>query len=386
MTTLVTGFAQTPQSAEGKRFLFIIDASTSMKPLEMPMRETLFDLIYSGARGNLTNGDTFGVWIAGEKNDTSFPMEVWKQKFVVEIAAKAVSHMKDHGFKTGARLDLALADALRVVKNVGDLTIVIVSNGETPISGTPFDAAINARFQELAPRMKLAKATLNTTLVAQDGEIVAWSANSPEFLLDVPYVAPKPKRKVELARSTGSTATATQQVSKPAPVPQKPKITANPIIITKDTVAQERRAYLRSAYTTTNTETTAHQVAVATNAIAAAHAVTNQTNVLTAKAEAPTNAVATKPTTNSTATTAPEPTVAAVAPEPPQKIVAVESPVAAESERTTNWGFVLLCVGSGAAGAFLVSLAVLLGLRVRRLNREPSLISQALARERLSQS
>jgi len=44
-----------------------------------------------------------------------------------------------------------------------------------------------------AQNMKRAKVTLNTALVAQDGEFVAWGVNSPDFLIDVPYVAPKPK-------------------------------------------------------------------------------------------------------------------------------------------------------------------------------------------------
>jgi hypothetical protein len=87
VVSLLAAPAWSAQTAGGKRFLFIIDASSGMKPMEMPLRETLFDLIYSGARGHMTNGDTYGVWLVSDRNDTSFPMETWKEKFAVEIAA-----------------------------------------------------------------------------------------------------------------------------------------------------------------------------------------------------------------------------------------------------------------------------------------------------------
>jgi hypothetical protein len=142
----------------------------------------------------MTNGDTYGVWLVNDVNDTSLPMEVWKQRFAVEIAARPTLAVKDRGFKGASRLDLALADATRIAQNVGDVTVIIVSNGETPFSGTPFDDEINAATARIFPEMKRAKATVNTVLVAQEGKWVAWAVNSPEFLVVLPTVPPKPIR------------------------------------------------------------------------------------------------------------------------------------------------------------------------------------------------
>lgn len=371
VVALLAAPAWSAQKAEGKRFLFIIDTSAGMKPLDMPLRQTLFDLIYSGARGHMTNDDTYGVWLVGEKNNTSFPMESWKEKFAVEIAAKAVSHTKDHGFKGQANLTLALADASHIVKNVGDLTVILISNGETSLLGTPFDDAINARFRELAPAMKTAKATVNTVLVAQGGKIVAWAANSPQFLLDVPYVAPKPKpTKVE------PPVVAPVAAAKPAKiVTAPPRVAANPIIITKESVAEERRTYVSSA--TTASALPPPVVAAATNAVAAPLAVpptnlvvaivTNLTNGIVAQSVAPATSAVVVVTTETKFTNA----VAAPVPPP------VVPPVAS----ARDWNFILLCAGAGAGGAFVMVLAVLFFTRASR--REPSLISQAIARERM---
>ena len=378
-------------ATSSNRFLFIIDTSAAMKPLEMPQRETVFDLIYSGARGRMTNGDTYGVWLVNDQTDTSFQMESWRQKHNVEMAAKAVAHVKDHGLKGSARLDVALANALRVIQNVDDLTVILVSNGETPIAGTPFDEAINARFAELVPAMKRAKATLNTALVAQNGEFVAWAVNSPEFLIEIPSVAPVPKRvKVELvvARTNAPANLATvvtTPVAPPITVVERPRVALAPIIITKESVAQERRSYLSS--TMTGTEP-APVTAAVTNSVAApvAAPATNSAAVVASNAAQLVAAPPVAVTSNSPlvmavvtpaktdVTNATKTTVAAVATPPP-----AASP--AEISKPVATSRALLWVITGASIALAVVFGVMLLSRTR--SPDPSLISQSLARERL---
>lgn len=373
---------------EPNRFLFIIDTSAGMKRLELPLRETIFDLIYSGARGRMTNGDTFGVWLINDRNDTSYPMETWKQKFIVEIGAKAVSNLKDKGFKGTARLDLAMADLQRILQNVGDLTVVLLSNGETPIAGTPFDDAINARYRELAPVMKAARGSLNTTLVARDGTFVAWGVNSPDFLMDFPVVPAKAKRPAPSAVVVRTEVQPpTTAPAAPAPVPTVARVAANPIIITKESVATERKAFLNSI-STTNTNPPAPVIAVVTPPV--------ETNAAPAAVGTVTNLAATGPTNAATAVvaqvTSPVPVTnvsvvvklaAATNGEPVRKaetapvVIAVPTPAL---PRASGTSLVMLGVAAGAGGALLVVVGVLFFGRMRR--QEPSLISQAIARER----
>lgn len=373
---------------EPNRFLFIIDTSAGMKRLELPLRETIFDLIYSGARGRMTNGDTFGVWLINDRNDTSYPMETWKQKFIVEIGAKAVSNLKDKGFKGAARLDLAMADLQRILQNVGDLTVVLLSNGETPIAGTPFDDAINARYRELAPVMKAARGSLNTTLVARDGTFVAWGVNSPDFLMDFPVVPAKAKRPAPSAVVVRTEVQPpTTAPAAPAPVPTVARVAANPIIITKESVATERKAFLNSI-STTNTNPPAPVIAVVTPPV--------ETNAAPAAVGTVTNLAATGPTNAAAAVvaqvTSPVPVTnvsavvklaAATNGEPVRKaetapvVIAVPTPAL---PRASGTSLVMLGVAAGAGGALLVVVGVLFFGRMRR--QEPSLISQAIARER----
>jgi hypothetical protein len=367
------------RGADGRRFLFIVDVSSGMKPLDAALRETLFDLIYSGARGQMTNGDTYGLWLAGDKLDTSFPMETWKEKFAVELGAKAVSHVKDRGLKGRANLLPAFVDMNRVVKNVGDLTVILISNGETPLTGTPYDEFINARTRELVVPMKAKKATINTVLVAQEGKFVAWAVNSPQFLIEIPHVAVKPKpAKVEppVARPA--------VVAQPAKVtPPPPRVAANPIIITRESVAEERRSYVSSA-TTTNAAPSAAVVAAPTNVLSSAPLeMTNALVSLVTNAPGLTNqpkmVVETSAPTNALAVVAAPVVTNSIQ---PASVVPAEVtlPLSAPTPER-NLSFILLCVGAGAGGAFFIVLCVLLLGRSRR--REPSLISQAIAREQM---
>lgn len=405
------------------RFLFIIDTSSAMKPFDKGIQDSLFDLIYSGGRGRMTNGDTYGLWLVNEQNDMSFKMEVWRQRFTVEMGARAALHVKEHGFRGQLDMNQAMDDVLSVVKNVGDLTIILISNGETPLCRTPFDESINARFRELAPVMKRKKATLNTVLVAQDGNLVAWAVNSPDYLVEFPSVpakkpAPIAPPLVESSTARPTNASAATSVSASKVEPAKARANVPSIIITKDTVAQERRHFLALASTLTNepSATSATTEPVLSPPSEAANAVTPTTNLI---------AAAVTPAVSLVTTSIVELNTIAVGPTPPAKVantttthqpMAKASPPATKAETTSVTATIihappvpaavatpviqpsqavetnqaeagshpLLWVAIGAGAAFVCMLSVLLVLRRRR--PEPSLVSQAILRERMRAS
>jgi hypothetical protein len=371
--------------ASSNRFLFIVDTSAAMKPLETKVRETVFDLIYSGMRGQMTNGDTYGIWLINGQNNTSFPMETWKHKHALELAASAAAYVKTNGAKGKAHLEVAFADAQNVLKNVGDLTVILVTDGSTPLMGTRFDEAINARWRETVPALKRAKATLNTVLVAQDGEFVAWAANSPEFLIEIPFVKPKPKpAKVEVAATNApdSTPATVALASVAAP---KPRVASSPIIITRETVAQEKRSY----YSSTAPTETLPVTQVATIAVPEAVPVT-ATNLAVVTNTEVTNAVAASTASESTSpNTRPAISSGPVATVEPVSIESVSfAPTKApavgltSSEGPSAIRNALLWAGVGA-GAML-GCVMMVVMFLRRNRQEPSLISEALGRERFS--
>jgi hypothetical protein len=378
-----------PPAPDSKRFLFIIDTSASMKPFEKAASETLFDLIYSGARGHMTNGDTYGVWLVNDQNNTTFKMETWKQKYAVEIAAKAVKYVKDNGFKGRARLSLAIADAAAVIRNVEDLTVILISNGEMPVTGTPFDDIINLRLRELGPHMKRAKATVNLAMVAQEGRIVAWAANTPEFLIEIPNVPPRPPRQ-KLAAETPNNSTNTTNVVLSSVLvtnePPKPRIALNPIIITRDSVAQERRNWQSKTTTTAAQEpestTTNATNSVATSSVDVTNAPASTRLSSTGPASNAFSAAVPSSSTNSgvAATTSSTEARENIAVSPTEAAPVSVSAPTDQSTVGTSWT-PILWAGIGAAVAIGCLLGGFFMARARR--HEPSLISQSLANERV---
>jgi len=277
-------FADAPATSSN-RFLFIIDTSANMLKWDEPVRESVFDLLYSGVRGHMTNGDSFGVWLAGGANDTSASVETWKQKHAVELASRVAVRVKERGTKGKPCLAEALADAKRVASAVGDVTVILVSNGKTPVRGTPFDAELNSQYQEFTQTVRNAQATLNTVLVAQDGEFVAWSVNSPDFLVSMPEIPPrkvraKPSISAVVEKVTPTNSTALAGILGAPPViavsapPTAPRPMGKSFIITRETVDRERQATRAMAATfderlgiaSNSAQSNAHATIIATNA------------------------------------------------------------------------------------------------------------------------
>lgn len=383
-----------------------------MKAFDKALRQTVFELVQGGLQGHMANGDTYGVWLVSNQTDTSFPMETWAQRFRMELGAKAATHLKKHGYKGKARIDLAFADAIRIAKHVGDLNIIFVSNGETPVVGTPFDEAVNERFRQLAPEMKRAKATLNTTFVARDGQIIAWAANKPDFLIAMPLVPPKTKATTaEVGASTNapsmrpasnSASLPTAMASNPAATinsePPRPRAAFKPIIITKETVAEEKRMY--QALTMVGASNDSTRAAAETNSVAqrsnpantnvAGVSITNVVELKTVAAVAVaiangmnenplsgvTNVPVERPAANAfLAQMKLEPTNAVPTVAANEKTVPAEPPGAARQIHPILWA----AIGGGTACVFM--LAIFFAHRLRR--QEPSLISQTIGLERV---
>ena len=371
-----------------------------MKPFDKALRETVFELVRTGVRGHLINGDTYGVWLVRDQVDTTFPMESWSQRHNVELGAKATAHVKKNGYKGKSRLDIAFADALRIAKRVGDLTIILVSNGETPIAGTAFDAAINERLRHLAPEMKKVKATLNTSFVARDGEIVAWAANATDVLAAVPSVPikPKPVATSQTNAPTISNSSSGTVVSHALTVTNaeqaKPRILSKPIIITRETVADERRMYQsltiigssndpgRTVVTNSLTEQT-NLVRSTPSAVPLASSITNagQPKLLTTA----TNRIQLSNIVNVPGEQLTKNVV--LAEEEPEsnksEVVVAATPkmASAEAPPTQERIHPILWAGMGASTALVVVLAFFIVSRSRR--PEPSLISQSIGFDRV---
>jgi hypothetical protein len=182
-----------PPPETGNRYLFVVDTSSSMKRMVEPLQKTLFELIDGGLEGWMRNGDTYGLWTYSDENSTAFPMQVWTERQKQGLGAFTAGFLRKQPFKKRGRLAVVLPDLFAVINAVKDVTVVIISDGESPIKGTPFDPDINAVTKRVAAEMRAAKKPVIIALVAQGGQIVKWGVNSPEMMVPLPKPPPPPQ-------------------------------------------------------------------------------------------------------------------------------------------------------------------------------------------------
>lgn len=229
------GAAPTVRSApDEERFLFVVDMSADMEKLQPATEATLFDLIGTGIHGHMKPGDTFGMWTFNkEMTAGKFAMQTWDPRKAKQQATMAAAFVSGLTYEHSSDLKAVTQRLKSVIHSVSNVTVFIVSDGDAPMKGTPFDKTINAEYKRQRKARSSSKRPFVTTLIARDGWIIDQSVtvagdriNLPPRTLPAPPTPPPPA----VAQVTNSVVA--------SPVVQAPPITiARPapraVIITK---------------------------------------------------------------------------------------------------------------------------------------------------------
>ena len=202
----------------GNRFLFIVDTSASMKSAADDMLQAVGEIVDSSASGQLHRGDTLGVWtFNAQLYPGVLPLQKWTPEDKKEIALRTAGFLKQQRYGKESRLTAALEGMYAVIKGSDIITIFLISNGQSPIQGTPFDDQINALYAENLREMKKNRKPIVTVLQAKRGKIIKYTVNALPWPVVIPEV-PIPIKTAETAVATAPEATATE-TAPPAPKP-----------------------------------------------------------------------------------------------------------------------------------------------------------------------
>ena len=170
------GFLWLDQSSAAPRgFLFVVDTSFSMAPKKETLRNTAYDLVYSGIGGEMKQGDLFSFWTFNENIDTQqFAPTEWNPSQRQALANRAYAFLKDQPFQKISRFDKALGEILRATEEVS-LTIVILSDGLEFMRRTPFDLELNTAYATRSAELRRIEKPFITVLQSTHGLVVGWS-------------------------------------------------------------------------------------------------------------------------------------------------------------------------------------------------------------------
>jgi hypothetical protein len=400
------------------RYLFVLDTSVGMARASRAAQQAVAELIQSGVEGRMRAGDTFGIWLFNQELSTEFPMQRWSPQERVALAQRAHDFLSRVRYEKQAQFSKVMPVLKEVIEASRSLTVILISDGKTPMSGTPFDEEINEIYRRHLREVRDARLAFVTFLAARDGKIEDHSVNSSLGPMRVPPAPPEPEVKPQVA----------QAPPPPEPVKRTPP-PATPIAARSSPVA---RTNPPPALTTTATaQITQPEAAPSQPATNRAVPAVSQPAVAPTETRLPVAPRDTVPAPAVVSTTAPPPavpapvaqTVKAEPPPPPLQAVPTEKKVEPEpvpepqtirgtpktndavsplsssyasiqsnavpaEQAGTNSGEVLALQGDGtpsgrvfaAVAAFLVFAAgfAFLWLRKLRQNSQPSLISRSM--------
>jgi hypothetical protein len=201
------------------RWLFVVQASRSMQPRAEAARRLAGNLIWSGMQGQMREGDTVGLWTFNTSLYAGmFPLQDWTHRDCQVVARRVYDFLDNQKYEKGSRLKRVLPAIQQVIKDSDYLTVVLFSDGEESIKGTPFDDQINAIYRAWKDEEEEAHLPLITMLRAQNGRITHFTVTTPPWPLQLPPLPAELKAALETEK------VAAKKPEKPPPPPMAPPL------------------------------------------------------------------------------------------------------------------------------------------------------------------
>ena len=197
---LSSALAQTNTTHAGNRFLIALETSRSMERRSEGTLKALQKLLSSGLSGQLRRGDTIGIWTFNDQLHAGrFPLQQWSAESQQEIVSRAMTFLQVQKYEKDGAFQI-LPALERLIKDSSFLTIILISDGEQKIHGTPFDEPINQAYELWKKEEYNAHMPFITILRAKGGQLTHFSVNPGQWAVEMPplpqeLLAESPKKK-----------------------------------------------------------------------------------------------------------------------------------------------------------------------------------------------
>jgi hypothetical protein len=175
------------------RFLLVFDTSADMKKRVPAVQKVLDSLFLTSFIGQLQRGDSIGVWTFNHDLHTGqLPFTNWVPEESAMIAAGLKSFVEKQHYSKTTRFGSLQPWLNEVVTNSERLTVLIFFDGETVVSGTPYDAKINPILTQRQAEQKKTRQPFVIVLRVQLGQYVGCTLDFPPTPLSFPDFPPLP--------------------------------------------------------------------------------------------------------------------------------------------------------------------------------------------------
>lgn len=177
------------------RHIIVVDMSFSMAKRKNAVLDAVSSIIESGLSGHIRDGELVELWTFHESvEENGFPPFLWQARGARDSARTSVDFLRKRRFANQTKMESLIPELTEAVKESRELTIVLISDGDTDIFGTPFDRSLNLTYRDYGPELRKARKPFVTILRARDGAFAAWAVIRGGDSIQVPVLPEHPRR------------------------------------------------------------------------------------------------------------------------------------------------------------------------------------------------
>jgi hypothetical protein len=176
------------------RYLLVIDTSSPMRSRAPALEASVSGLLESRMQGEIADGDHLGIWTYNNELHTGdFELVVWEDAAREVIHESVMNFLGQQRYRKATDFANVMPELLGVVSDSRRITVLIYCDGDEIFSGTPFDDAVGAYFQENAEAAKDQRIPFLTVLRGHEGELIGHALGQPPWPVEFPEFPPEPE-------------------------------------------------------------------------------------------------------------------------------------------------------------------------------------------------
>ncbi len=224
LMSLAAGTNQPAQSGphmQSERWLLIFDTSSAMKKRLPLLRAEIIQIFATNMSERLHSGDSLAIWTFNtEVHAGQYPLITWDPEAAMTVATNVMKFVEKQDFKGKTQFEVLQPLLSQVIHSSQRLTVLIFTDGEGTIVGTPYDDGINANLKGGASERKKHREPVVVTMRTQEGRFIGATVNYPPTPLNLQVFPPLP----ETVKETKAAAVQTN-------VPPPPRVVELPPLI-----------------------------------------------------------------------------------------------------------------------------------------------------------
>jgi hypothetical protein len=227
-----------PSGLSSNRYLIILDTSRTMKPRVPGIVSTLSNLFEGSLAQQLRTGDTLGVWTFNSELITGeLPLQKWTTNQQSTVRDQVLRFAGSRTYEKKADFGQVQLALDRVLQSSELLTVIVITSGETPIQGTPFNDSINSILEQWQSELREQQKPIVVVLRGNSGKWTHHSVSPAPFPVELPTLPkltvaeatpPKPAEPT-FPKTPPSTNQAPQRVLPPLIVSGKAQTPDSPV-------------------------------------------------------------------------------------------------------------------------------------------------------------